>query len=395
MSSTRELAVAGIPEHDWVLWAASDDYHPGSDVRSGLDPEPNWNRVIDCALRHKVLPLLHRKLQQRRCGMVPANYGRQLERLFQANRRHNLRFAAEWWRLEHLFREQHLQVIPLRGPALTEDLYHDLALRQFADLDVLVPERQVSASVECWISQGYQPFFDLAPRQQRALIHRDCQLSFRHPHKEILVELHWEILPRHFRCPLAPVLWEAFQRAPRGEDDCHRLAAEETLFILVLHGHKHLWGRVGWIRDLAQLLRNNPGLDWAHISEVSKRSGWSRLLSVGLLAAVDLLQAPVPEKVLRQARRDRHAQRLMRQVAQRLFRPEQPTGILDTTLFHWRSLARATERIRYSLGFLLTPTPAEWNLLPLPAALFSFYYLLRPARLAARYGWALPRRGSS
>jgi hypothetical protein len=70
------------------------------------------------------------------------------------------------------------------------------------------------------------------------------------------------------------------------------------LIVLCVHGSKHAWELLKWVCDVAELLRSQPNLDWDQI--ISCASNWRcrRMLYMGLSLAHQLLDAPLPEKVL-------------------------------------------------------------------------------------------------
>ena len=100
------------------------------------------------------------------------------------------------------------------------------------------------------------------------------------------------------------------------------------MLILCMHGAKHLWKNLGWICDVAELLRGQPALNWDQVRHEARRLRSERLLQLGLQLAERLLQAPLPSDVLREARRDAIGRVLADQVFRHLFDEtvRQPTG---------------------------------------------------------------------
>ena len=47
-------------------------------------------------------------------------------------------------------------MIPYKGPVLSTSIYHDLALRSFGDLDILVHEHEVLRVLDLLVSYGYE-----------------------------------------------------------------------------------------------------------------------------------------------------------------------------------------------------------------------------------------------
>src|SRR5207253_975904 len=71
-------------------------------------------------------------------------------------------------------------------------------------------------------------------------------------------------------------------------------APARLLLILCVHGANHCWLRLNWLCDVAELLRRNPALDWPALAAEAERWGCRRILTLGLLLAHDLLDAPLP-----------------------------------------------------------------------------------------------------
>ena len=54
--------------------------------------------------------------------------------------------------------------------------------------------------------------------------------------------------------------------------------------------------------------------------------------------------------------------------------------------YNWRLRDTAADRARYAARWLFAPSPEDWGWVRLPDALAPLYRVLRPLRLAARYG---------
>ena len=60
--------------------------------------------------------------------------------------------------------------------------------------------------------------------------------------------------------------------------------------------------------------------------------------------------------------------------------------------FHLRARDRLRDRLRHCLRVAFLPSAEDWVAVPIPAALYPLYYLIRPARLAVVYLNMLPKR---
>lgn len=93
------------------------------------------------------------------------------------------------------------------------------------------------------------------------------------------------------------------------------------------HAIKHVEKRLRWICDIVEIIRALPLINWDGIMEKAHRTHSRRMLDVGLLAAVDLLDAPVPGYVLQRIKSDSSVQKIVAQAKWQLFEETQtPRG---------------------------------------------------------------------
>ena len=59
------------------------------------------------------------------------------------------------------------------------------------------------------------------------------------------------------------------------------------MVLLCIHGTKHEWRRIGWIADIAELLRANPRIAWDDVLAFAAEAGVSRMVRLGVLLATD------------------------------------------------------------------------------------------------------------
>ncbi len=200
----------------------------------------------------------------------------------------------------------------------------------------------------------------------------------------LLVELHWEVASEQFAPGLgAEQFWDRLQPLTLNDKRFRTLAPEDLLIALCVHGAKHLWERLAWICDVAELMKASE-LNWQRILERAQLAGHERMLGLGLYLAESLLGVPVPDPVGNVVINDRAIESLADEVMARLFNQttQHPAGVGRTLIFNLRTHGNLSSRIRYC-RFAITPTDADLGIIPLPYALRSVYYLLRPFRLFA------------
>src|SRR5207245_4369807 len=148
---------------------------------------------------------------------------------------------------------------------------------------------------------------------------------------------HWAFAPREFPLPLkVEDVWARLEPLPLGGTLVRTLSAEHLLLVLCAHGAKHCWERLGWICDIAELLRRTPALDLSGMLAQARSLGVERIVRLGLRLAAELLDVPLPEAVPCRARDARPVGALAAQVRAALFR-RMPTGSShsgETRLLH-------------------------------------------------------------
>lgn len=387
------------PEAELLLQVSRVELAPdqAASLRALCRQDLDWDWLLRAAERHTVRPLLYWHLHAV-CGeAVTAGPMRSLRGHFHRNAVHNLRFAAELQRVVELFEAHGVAAMPFKGPVLAAAVYRNLALREFADLDILVREEDVLRARELLIGEGYRPRRALTRSQEGLMLSYEDQLRLEHETGD-LVELHWRFAPWYFAVALDPgPLWERATRGSLGSRTVLSLSPEDLLLVLCIHGAKHCWERLSWVCDVAELLRAHRGLAWDDVRARARALGALRMLRLGLSLAHDLLGAPLPEAIGAEVRADRRVRALVPEVRGRLFE-EGRRGLLASEagrhLFRLRARERLRDRIRYCVRHPLTPNEADHASLPLPAALAFSYPVLRPLRLLVQYGLGSWRRVS-
>src|SRR5688572_24047075 len=141
LDEPRQAAVPGPPaEIELLLCCArtSIDSNTLDRLKTLLHQDLGWQRLIQTAGIHGVLPLLYRSLSRNAPGLVPKAILERLRENFRSNVQRNLFLTAELLKLLDLFAAHRIDAVPFKGPVLAAAVYKDLSLRQFSDLDVLV-----------------------------------------------------------------------------------------------------------------------------------------------------------------------------------------------------------------------------------------------------------------
>ncbi len=363
-------------------------------VRVLAQHDIDWEFLLRTASDNGIAPLLYRHLNATCPETVPKETLDRLRDDFNDNSRRNLFLTRELLDLLHLFETHQIPAVPFKGPVLAASVYKNLALREFSDLDLMIHKQHVAKARDLLISQGYRPQFDLNDSQEAAYVCWYPAHCFERDDGKVVVDLHWAITPRDFRFPLDPAsFWGHLEPVSLSGKEVMTLNPENLLLILCVHGGKHGWERLGWICDIAELIHIRKEIDWRKVLDQAGKLKSERMLFLGLYLASDLLGALLPAEIRARVNSDLAVKSLAAQVSERLFR-EVPTSVLEGWRFQVKMRDRLRDGCRYCFGLVMTPTGLELTLVALPAFLFPLYYVLRPMRLAVKYGARIIKQGA-
>ncbi|HJY88390.1 MAG TPA: nucleotidyltransferase family protein [Candidatus Acidoferrales bacterium] len=363
-------------------------------VRGLLGRQLDWTYLFAAASWHGLMPHLYWHLNACCPGAVPPSRMAVLANCFREHAQRNLYLTLELVGILERLQANEVLAIPYKGPVLAFLAYGGLALREFSDLDILVPQRDIPRACKLVASLGYQPRFEPAAAHATSKDRIPGQYLFSRDDGSSVVELHSERTLRYFPRPLdVDRISARLEPVSVGGKEVHTFPAEDLLSLLCVHGAKHFWQRLSWISDIAELLRSHPGLDWGRTRELARELDCERMLFLGLYLARDLLGANLSEEILADQREERVLHSLAGRVCAKLFwNPATEPGVIERCGFRIRMRERLWDGLRYSLRMAVTPTEEDWALLPLPDRLNSLYYVIRPLRLLKKYGMSLGRR---
>jgi hypothetical protein len=389
-------AVSGmLPEHELLVCCARTHLDSKSAARiAALVQQPiDWDYLIRAATRHSLLPLLHSHLSATCPEDIPGAASDRIKEHSQNNSRNCLLLTGELIKLQRLFQSENIPIIPFKGPTLAASFYGDIGLRQFSDLDLLVRKRDVFKAREILISAGYLPRYRLGATQRAAMVEQKCEEPFDRDDDAAMVDLHWAVIPTRFSfAPDTASIWQRLERVSLSGCEFLTVAPEDLIMLICIHGAKHAWERLGWICDLAELIRARSRMDWNSVIEVGSRNGGQRILSLGLFLASDLLDAPLPSEVFERVKSDRQVRSLAAKVYANLFRRiDRQISVYERDLFYLRAMTRVKDRAQLCLDHI-RPTPLEWQMVQLPHYLSFFYYPLRPIRIIEKHWHSLTER---
>lgn len=347
----------------------------------------DWDQVVNLALEHRVLPLVFSRLADIGSAM-PVALQERLRAEYHRNVFHCLANAAELIAVLRAFEAEEIPAMPFKGVTLAASIYGDLTMRTAGDLDVLISYCDLARATAVLQKRGYRQMAPVKADGTPA-IPDHYEYQFERETDGMLIELRWRFqlsYPRHkkvlrFGSDLG-LDWaqQRGQTITLAGADVRAMNPEVTLLMLCMHGSKHVWSRLAWICDVAQLLRVSPGLDWQEVIREAKTLGLWRALALGILVAHRVASAPVPQPTLLDFETDTVACKLASHIQENLFTAPGSTPMggvpYDIQLLGFRDRARLVGSLEW-----LRPCDRDIAVLPLPKALYPLYYLIRPFRL--------------
>jgi hypothetical protein len=370
-------------EHELLLCAICPDQLPASDERMrSLAASPlDWDYLFILARRHGVLQLLYFRLQQY-ADLMPPDQLQRLQKYFQENSARNVLLTAELCRLIDLLGKEGIEAIPFKGPVLALFAYGNIALRRFVDLDVMVRREDVDRAIDIFIAEGYELSKSLTSSQREVLLRTQHNLQFRRHHRQLIVELHWEVASHLFASSVqADDLWTNLIELDLNQSKLKTLAPEDLIFSLCVHGSRHLWERLLWICDIGWIAARHD-LNWPRLLERSRATKTERMFLLGLHLSSKLLNVRLPAQILQESEQDVQLDQLAAAVIRSAFNRVEhiPATRGQILSYNWKIRKAWSSRARY-LRHALNPTDRDLDAVALPGPLSFGYYLMRPFRL--------------
>ncbi|HKS74897.1 MAG TPA: nucleotidyltransferase family protein [Terriglobales bacterium] len=376
----RPIIVSPAPEFA-LLCACCSDISPEERhrrVRELLRQPIDWQRLADAAEHHGVIPRLYEDLRSM-AGIVPSEVLQAIAAFYQSNLQRALWLTRELGRIIAHLKKSEIPSLPYKGPVLAQELYGDVAGRQFSDLDILVRGRDVERAKSALLELGYKLDLTLTPRQQESLLQSGYELSFDGANGRHMVELQWQILPRFYSVDfnMEALFQHACEQQIAGTS-IRSLSAEDLLLVLCVHAGKHAWIQLSWLCDVVQLAKKES-INWNLFWSEAERLGVRRVVGISFFLAKRLLGSSLPPRI------DPTAESLVEEVVPLI---EASAHFNTESLPYFRLIARSRERFqdRRRLWWRLATTPSigEWNAVRLPSPLFPLYRVIRPLRVARR-----------
>ena len=286
-----------------------------------------------------------------------------------------------------LLKENQIEALAFKGPALSQMAYGDITLRQYVDLDVLVKKEDIDKIDTLLKDRGYQHIWKLTAEQEK--IWRKCNhdLGLYHPKNGVHFEMHWSLLDEDYPMQIdLDSIWENPQTIKINTQEIQTFPTEELLLYLCIHGSKHLWERIEWIKDIDLLIRkkgiNGEDIDWEKVVKQAENSGFETMIYLGLSLAKQLFETPLPKEITVHISDRKVLYTLSNFILQSW---QNPKSSFQQTLAELKLFPGMKEQAIHLHKILIKPSFKDYWFIDLPKSLYWVYYFVRPYRGLKKY----------
>lgn len=247
----------------------------------------DWDRALGKAEEEGILPLFYWNLRDNP-GAVPAAVLEILRRSFLRNLARNTQVYREMELFLESVRRAGLRVALTKGGRLALDIYPDIALRPFWDVDFIVHPSDWPALKKILAALGFA-----ASANGGGEPPLDWAYSPYYRKDSLFLEFHFTPLGLHIRNREEDGLWSSAARLSVRGTEAMVLPAEHELCYLCIHAQQHSYQRLVWLSDIAELA-SRPGLDWDRVLKISRAERVRGPVFYGLHLANTLWPGAVP-----------------------------------------------------------------------------------------------------
>lgn len=302
---------APIPD-DFALLAALVAPRPDDRDHRPLPDDPDWQRMLALAERHRVVPALADTVRSRGIA-VPEPFGAALRAGETRAVFDEMAQMATLGDIVLALESEGIAVIVLKGVPLSLAIHGRLGMRMSRDIDLLVAPQDVPHACSRLAAMGFAPRqpLDPAPDSLRRLMRRRKDVELLSDARRQIVELHWRLFDNRRLMPLPSDGPADRFTLPTGTA-CSILPTRANVAYLAIHGAQHGWSRLKWLCDLAAFVTPMGPDGIAALYEGMPVREGRRALAQALVLAHRLFGCPLPAAVARDHARDWRIRALVR-----------------------------------------------------------------------------------
>jgi hypothetical protein len=266
------------------------------DGDAAIDAYRAWRPMLDLGTitygEQRLLPLLQSNLT--RLGIEDSQFDRLrgIRRYFWVRNLKVMAFAHEVFGA--LVRAG-VPFIVLKGAALVAGYLDDRSLRPMDDIDILVPEENLTDAVAAFTELNLAPVGTSGPTENKHVRATYPGWGFASPRQKI--DLHWKALHFDLRPHADDRFWQAARKATLDGVDVMVLDPADQLIHLCAHAAQSPNAPAGqhWPADAALVIRGSLDLRFGRVVEEAARHRLSGIMANALTLLSDEFGLPIPK----------------------------------------------------------------------------------------------------
>lgn len=253
-----------------------------------LRRQSQWNKILKLSQQQEIAPLLYAKLTKHpQKNIIPSDIFKKMENIYLTNLFRNTVLWNEFTQIIESADEAEVKILPLKGIILSRTTYPNLALREFADIDVLIQGEDLFKIKEILSKRNYEEIKE-----------RDAYLFSKPliPEVKCFLEIHTMLSPPRPNEIKIPKLWQRLRTVVIDKREFNCLSQEDMFFVLALHIRRHTrMIRLKSIYDISQFLKTNQEkLDWQYIRKISRENHLNNSVYLLLYLSRELFDDATP-----------------------------------------------------------------------------------------------------
>lgn len=284
-----------ITPEDYLLLNCAHINADTDKIKDSITPGLDWAYIVETAKDHRIAPLVYNNLKNI-SDNVPSDVIKSHKESYKTTLARNILALQELKTILKTFSESNIRVIVLKGAALAETLYPDIALRPFGDIDLLIHKDDLP-KIDNNLSQfGYELRKDISPEFYQKF---SIELTYVKD-ESFALDIHWHIV----RLPYSKYVdieqfWNNATPINIGGIDTLILSPEYLLLMLCLHVTREDYSQFFWLVDISEVIDYyRETFNWKLLLDKIQQYRIHSSMYYILLMVKQLLNAPVPEFVI-------------------------------------------------------------------------------------------------
>ena len=274
-------------------------------IRQLLEGELDWTLFAQKAIHHGLGGMAGQTLNRLVPDLVPDDILIAFRVHNNRVRERNHQLFDELKRVVAVLSKQGVDAIPLRAPLLAFQAYDDPASREFLDIDILVQDADLTATMTGLGALGYARDPKLSHTQSAMIQQAEGREVAFNPASGISLRPHTRLTPPKAGLEIDHTqLRRRTQQTTVNGSAMVTLSPEDAFLLLAIHGDKDHWRRIIWTSDVAAFIGSHPDLDWKAIIKRAESQGCLRAVLLAATLARNYFKASVPDAVVEAERAD-------------------------------------------------------------------------------------------